>query len=85
MSTRFDYRNVAGQCKKDNRFSGGLPYEFGIFIDKTWGDGTAKELFKTSQQVWQWTIEELQQLESAAKMGWNVYMQVYDDLAAKKS
>ncbi len=33
MATRFDYWNLAGRCKKENRFEGGKPCEFGIAID----------------------------------------------------
>jgi hypothetical protein len=84
MATRFDYRNVAGQCKKDNRFNGGLPYEFGIFIDRTWGEGTAKELFNLSNEIWQWEVSELDQLTSAAKHSWLAYTSLYDELAAKR-
>ena len=46
MATRFDYRNVAGQCKKENRFEGGKPYEFGLAIDERFGKGAAAKLFK---------------------------------------
>ena len=49
MATRFDYRNVAGQCKKENRFEGGEPYEFGIAIDERFGKGTAAKLSKTTK------------------------------------
>ena len=84
MATRFDYKNVAGQCKKDNRFSGGLPFEFGLFIDKTWGKGTAKFLYERSKEIWQWEINELEQLTSAAKHSWLAYTQLYDEIAAKK-
>ena len=60
MATRFDYRNVAGQCKKENRFEGGKPYEFGLEIDKRFGKGTAEKLFKLSKTIKQWEIGELE-------------------------
>jgi hypothetical protein len=50
MATRFDYRNVAGGCKKENRFEGRKPYEFGLAIDGRFGKGTAAK---------QWEIGEL--------------------------
>jgi hypothetical protein len=84
MATRFDYKNVAKQGVKENRFEGGKPYEFGLYIDKTWGAGTAKKLYKISQKIVQWEVNDLDQLTSAAKMGMNVYRQVYDELAAKR-
>lgn len=49
MATRFDYRNVASQCKKENHFEGGKPYEFGLAIDERFGKGTAAKLFKLSK------------------------------------
>jgi|KBSMisStaDraftv2_1062788.scaffolds.fasta_scaffold162082_1 hypothetical protein len=49
MATRFDYRNVAGGCKKENRFEGRKPYEFGLAIDGRFGKGTAAKLFKLSK------------------------------------
>ena len=67
MATRFDQRNVAGQCKKENRFEGGRPYEFGIAIEQNFGKGTAAKLFKLSKTTKQWEISQLEQLTSAAK------------------
>ena len=49
MATRFDCRDLAGQCKKENRFEGGKPSEFGIAIDTNFGKGTAQQLFNLSQ------------------------------------
>lgn len=80
MSTRFDYKNLAKQCWSCNRFQGGRPYEFSLHIDKTWGKGTSTKLFKASQKLKQWDDRELDQLASAAKMGFNVYRQLYDSL-----
>jgi hypothetical protein len=80
MSTRFAYKNLAPQCWSCNRYQGGRPYEFSIYIDKRWGHGTAKELYRLSQKLKSWDIRELEQLTSAAKMGFNVYRQLYDSL-----
>jgi hypothetical protein len=84
MATRFDYKNVAKQGVKENRFEGGKPYEFGLFIDKKWGKGTAQKLYRRSQEIWQWEVSELDCLTDCAKRGMNVYMQQYDIFAAKK-
>ena len=84
MATRFNYKNVAKQCRKCNRFEGGRLYEFALFIDERWGEGTAKELYKLSQEIWQWEVSELDCLTDCAKRGMNVYMQQYDIFAAKK-
>ena len=80
MATRYDYRNVAPQCKKCNRFEGGRPYEFGLAIDKQWGKGTAQKLYKKSQTIKQWTVKELDQLCGAAKHSFLAYKTVYDEL-----
>ncbi len=85
MATRFDYKNVGKQCKKCNRFEGGRPYEFGIAIDKRWGEGTAKELHERSREIWQWEIAELDQLTSAAKHSFLAYKTLYDEFARKKA
>jgi hypothetical protein len=49
MASRFDYRSVAGQCKKENCFEGGEPYAFGLAIDERCGKGTAAKLYKLSK------------------------------------
>lgn len=85
MSTRFDYKNVAKQGVKENRFDGGKPYEFALYIDKKWGKGTAQKLYKRSQEIWQWEVKELDCLTDCAKRGFNVYKQQYDIFAAEKA
>ena len=59
MATRFDYRNVAGQCKKENRFEGGKPSKFGLAT----GKGTQR-LFQSSTAK-----EELGQLTRSKGRG----------------
>ena len=84
MSTRFDYRNVAPQCLKCNRFEGGRPYEFGIWIDNKWGAGTSKELYDISKQTKQWDLKELDVLLGAARSSVMAYKQVYGELVDNK-
>lgn len=83
-STRFDPRNCGLQCRKCNRFDGGRSYEFGIMLDKIWGKGTAEKINKKSHETKQWQVGELEQLISAAKIGWLSYLQVYEELARKE-
>ena len=67
MATRLDYRNVAGQCKKEDRFEGGKPYEFGIRDRREYSaKGTAAKLpnFQTLQSSGD---GELEQFASAAR------------------
>lgn len=80
MATRFDYRNLRAQCRKCNRFEGGRPYELGLAIDEAWGKGTAQKLFQLSKTIKQWELDELEQLESAAKHSFLAYRMVYDQL-----
>jgi hypothetical protein len=53
MATRFDSRNIAGECTKENRFEGGNLQEFSPAIRK----GTHQQSFPLSNAV-----EELDQL-----------------------
>jgi hypothetical protein len=76
MAPRFDYRNVAGQCKKENRFEGGKPYEFGLAIGKEFGEGTAQQLFTLSKITKQREIGELDELTSAATHSYLAYDQL---------
>ena len=80
MATRFDCRDLAGQCKKENRFEGGKPYEFGLAIDDKFGKGTAAKLFTLSKTTEQWEIRELEQLTSAARHSYLAYTTLYDQL-----
>jgi hypothetical protein len=81
MATRFDFRNVAGQCKKENRFEGGNPYEFGLAIDERFGKGPAAKLFKLSKTTT--LIGELSQRISAAKHSYLAYITLCDELASR--
>lgn len=82
MGTRFNPRNAVLQARKCNRFDGGRPYEMSLMIDKLWGKGTAQSLEKESRKMKNWEIKELEQLCSAAKIGWLPYVQLYDELTA---
>ena len=79
MSTRWDYKNCNSQCSKCNRFES-RGYEYGINLDKRWGKGTAKELFHLSMKMKNWTAEEINQLTDAAKRGYRIYVQLFDEL-----
>ena len=48
-STRFDEKNVHGQCQKCNRFEYGNQYEHGKRIDEIYGKGTADDLLLKSK------------------------------------
>jgi hypothetical protein len=50
-STRFDDKNVAPQCSSDNMFNQGRQFEFGLYIDKKYGVGTAEALSVKSKML----------------------------------
>lgn len=80
MPTRFHPWNLGKQGRKENRFEGGRMFEYGLAIDAKYGAGTALFLKKLSETIEPWTITELQQLRSAARMGARVYEAVYFEL-----
>ena len=51
QATRFNEKNCALQCVACNTFNQGRQYEFGIYIDKRWGEGTAEKLLIESRQT----------------------------------
>jgi hypothetical protein len=55
-------------------------FEYGLALDDLYGPGTALFLKKLSEQIEPWTINELQQLRSAARMGTRPYTQLYFEL-----
>ena len=80
MATRFHPWNIHPQGRKENRFEGGRMFEYGLAIDEKYGAGTALFLKKLSEKIEPWTTTELQQLRSAARMGHQVYEQLYWEL-----
>jgi hypothetical protein len=58
-STRWDERNVAGQCRYCNRYRDGAQYQFSKYIDHRWGTGTSEILFSLSVKPKKWTAFEL--------------------------
>lgn len=50
-ATRWDEQNCALQCVACNIFNQGRQYEFGLFIDKKYGEGTATKLLIKSKST----------------------------------
>ena len=50
-AVRFDERNCAPQCKGCNRFQNGEQWKFGMYIDHTYGEGTAELLQGLGKKV----------------------------------
>jgi len=80
MSTRFDLRNLGLQSKNCNRFEGGRSYEMAKKLDEIWGKGTAELMERRARTIKQWEIKHLEQLTTAARLGWLPYLQLYNEL-----
>jgi len=50
IATRWHEKNCSIQCRRCNRFKGGLQYAHGKYLDYKWGKGTADKLEKLSKQ-----------------------------------
>ncbi len=51
QSTRYDEQNCAIQCPFCNTYRQGEQYQFGIYIDRRWGKGTAESLLHKSRML----------------------------------
>lgn len=67
MATRYDEKNVQPQCRSCNRFKGGRQAEFGIELDKKYGEGTARGLIEKSHTTKKFYVDELSELLSYYK------------------
>ena len=80
MSTRFHPQNVNKQSARDNTFLYGREYEYGLALDRKFGEGTARKLYELSRKTRQWTADELRVLISACEKGHLVYSEIYSKL-----
>jgi len=51
LATRWDEKNVNGQCAGCNTFRGGEQYRQSIGIDRKWGEGTSAELEQRAHTI----------------------------------
>lgn len=58
-STRWDEINVQFQCKRCNGFRGGEQYQFAKNLDAHYGEGTADDLVRLSNQTRKYGAYEL--------------------------
>nr|BDD48022.1 hypothetical protein 1 [Gammaproteobacteria bacterium]BDD48027.1 hypothetical protein 6 [Gammaproteobacteria bacterium] len=61
-ATRWDERNVNGQCKRCNGDKKGRQYDHGVAIDKKYGEGTAFELYELAKKTKNWKLYELRKM-----------------------
>jgi hypothetical protein len=57
-----------------------VTYEYGLALDEKFGPGTSLFLKKLSEKIEPWTTNELEQLRSAARMGYPVFLTLYEEL-----
>jgi hypothetical protein len=79
MATRFNPANLNKQCAGCNVYGDGKAYEHGMAIDQKYMQGTAARLYQLSKTIKQWEPKHLEQLFSAAKKGYSVYVQLYNE------
>lgn len=58
-TTRWDEMNVKPQCKRCNMTNGGQQYTFGIRLDQIYGQGTAANILRKSNELSKFTNSEL--------------------------
>lgn len=66
-ATRWDRRNVNGQCAGCNTFNNGEQYKYGLAVDLKYGSGTAKELHDLAHAPFKLTRELLENVIREAK------------------
>ena len=66
-STRFEDKNVFGQCRRCNRFYNGSPAEYAQFLSKRFGEGILDELIQLSHQAKKYTQTEINELRDYYK------------------
>lgn len=62
FSTRWDEMNVKPQCKGCNGFRSGEQFKFARKLDAVYGEGTAEEIERISNQTRKFSVEELEAL-----------------------
>ena len=62
LSTRWNELNVFQQCKKCNGFKSGEQFKFARALDADYGEGTAEEIERLSNQMRKYSIQELRDL-----------------------
>ena len=62
MSTRWDEMNVKPQCVRCNIFKGGESYLFAKVLDAEYGEGTADEVYRRSEELRKFSTPELEEL-----------------------
>lgn len=76
-SLRYSEENTAPQCYGCNVMQQGKQYEFGLWVDSMYGDGTAKRLYKESKTPHQFTVPELEEIIRERKTEVEFYLKQF--------
>lgn len=78
-ATRWDPKNVHGQCAPDNQFRRGAPAEYALAIIDRYGIEELRRLMRLRKYIKKWTRAELEELISALqKSGADFEMLYYE-------
>ena len=61
-ATRWDERNVHGQCNYCNRWLHGNPYAYGLALQKEYGQATVDELWRSKRVAVKFTRSDINDL-----------------------
>lgn len=59
-ATLFDERNVHAQCAGCNKWQGGRPLDYEVFLDRRYGEGTAEQIRAKARMECKRTIHDYQ-------------------------
>lgn len=87
LATRWDYRNVNGEgegCNMGHKRKYGIK-DMDVYrenLNNRWGAWTAEALYERSKPFkgHRFTLIEIKTLSDAARKGWRVYHQIYDEI-----
>ncbi len=80
MSTRWHYQNQNLQSIYCNCWLSGNEFEYAIGLDRKFGAGTSKKIYKLSQKTKNWEVWELEALIKVCEKGYDFYCDIYDSM-----
>ena len=84
LATRWDVRNVHGQCIFCNKFQDGNLFQYGMAIKRKCGESVPEMLTELSRREIRLKAYELQALRDAVKAGYDDYVVAYERMIAPK-
>ena len=71
-TTRWSEMNVKCQCVRCNISNGGQQYQFGINLDKRYGEGTAQSIVEESNKLSKYSTQEIIQIADEYRNKYNL-------------